>query len=162
MDKKRMNKRVIFIVIGVIIVALLASGVWWLFNSGRLVYLNSQSTVACGTDVVNKYNAAMYYQVRNGSTVPNIDTKGVKDLVTNIETKANFKNDPTCQTIIFWSAVQDDNYKSALSAYNVLISLHNKRIFVDSNLRNDQPLFMYEDTLSGLTGSGSSSGTFGG
>jgi hypothetical protein len=165
MKKNNMRKRVLLVVIAVVL-AVLGGVVWWLFSSGHLVYSDtssSQSKVACGTDIVDKYNAAMYYQLRNGSTEPSIDEQGVKDLVKDIKSKASFETDPTCQTIIFWVAVRDDNYKSASSAYNEIMSLHKKRIFADSNLRSDQPLFTYEETLKGLTESGSSKdGVFGG
>lgn len=162
MEEKRIRNRVVSIVITVILLVLLSGGVWWLFGSGHLVYSNTNSnsssppTVACGTDVVDRYNAAMDYQLRNGSTETSIDEQGIKDLLAEIKAKPNFETDPTCQTIIFWSAVSDDNYKSASSAYNGLMSLHEKRIFADSNLRSDQPLFTYEETLNSLTGSGSS------
>ncbi|MCX6728893.1 MAG: hypothetical protein NTV39_03985 [Candidatus Saccharibacteria bacterium] len=158
MDKKRTRNREVLIVIVVIILVFLSVGIWWLFSSGHLTYSSSGSlsTVACGTDVVDKFNkeADKYYQLSSGSAGLVINKQPIKDLVADIKTKANFETDPTCQAIIFWAAVQDDNYKSANGAYNKLIDLHNKRIFADSNLQGSQPLSAYKDTMKSLTGSG--------
>jgi hypothetical protein len=140
--------------------------------SGRLAVVVKQPNQAvllrstvCDTNIVDKFNSdsSKYYQLSGGSSNLVINKQPIKDLVADIKSKSNFENDPTCQAIIFWAAVQDDNYKSAKSAYDQLTSLHNRRIFADSNLRGAQPLFTYKDTLKGLTGSGSSNnGTFGG
>ncbi len=172
MDKKRKRNRLIPIVLALIILAILTSGTWWLFSSGHLVYhgsisqpnnLSSNQTVVCDAYVVAKYNDAMDYKERNGSTEPSIDIQAIKNLVADIKAKTNFKSDPTCQAIIFWSAVMNDNYKAASIAYNELLGLHKKHIFADSNLLNDQPLFTYKEALDGLTGSGAyKSGSFGG
>jgi len=160
-----MAKRLVFTGIAVVVLAFLAGGVWWLFSSGHLVYsaLGQSSTVVCDADIVNTYNAAMYYEPRNGATESSIDKQGVSDLVTEIRSKPNFDNDPTCQTIIFWSAVLDDNYSTALTAYDSIMNLYEKRVFADSNLRSDQALFTYEQVMNSLTGSGiTEDGPFGG
>jgi hypothetical protein len=130
--------------------------IWWLFDSGRLVYSASGQRYlsVCDKGIVDRYNDAMYYKVRTGSIDPSIDEAGVKGLVAEIQTKKDFENDPTCQSIIFWSAVQENNYSSANTSYNILMDLHDKHIFADSNLRSSQPLFMYGETLKGLSGSG--------
>lgn len=158
MDKVKKHKSKILIITAVLLLMLLTGGMFWLFNSGHLQYSKSgsQPTVVCDADFVDRYNEAMYYTIRKGSTEPSLDDQGIKDLVTDIKNMANYKTDPTCQTIIFWVAVQSDDYKTASSAYNVLITLHKQRIFSDSNLRDGQPLFMYKEVLKGLTGSGSS------
>lgn len=160
-----MIKRLVFVGIVVAILALLSGGVWWLFSSGHLIYSASgqSSAAVCNADIVNTYNAAMYYQPRNDATESSIDQQGVKDLVSEIRTKSNFDGDPTCQTIIFWSAVLDDNYSEARTAYDAIMNLYEKRVFADSNLRSDQALFTYEQVMNGLTGSGIiEDGTFGG
>jgi len=156
MNKKRVGKRILVIIIVMVVLLSVGGGIWWLFNSGLFVNSNQVSTSkeVCGPDVVNRYNAAMYYQPRNGSSESSIDEQGVKDLAADIKSKKNFEIDPTCQTIIFWSAVRVDNYNEAHKAYDALINLYKKRFFVDSNLRSNQPLFTYEKTLNGLTGSG--------
>lgn len=152
MDKK--NK--ILAIISISFLTLLIIGVCWMFVSGHLQYSKSglQPKSVCGASIVDKYNEAMYYKIRQGSSEPSMDKQGVKDLATQIKQMTNYKNDPTCQTIIFWTAVMSDDYKTAKAAYDELDSLHEKRAFPDSNLRDDQPLFMYEEVLKGLTGSG--------
>jgi len=165
MVKKSISKRSLFIIITATVLLLFVGCVGWLFYIGRLAYFNSgqHSIVVCGTDIVDRFNVVTNYEHRNDPIVPSIDEQGMKDLVSEINAKKNFNIDPTCQMIILWSAVYEDNYNIARGAYDSLINLHKDRIFADSNLRINQPLSAYEEALKGLTGSGfSSDGSFGG
>lgn len=154
-----MRKKILVSSIAVIVVALIGAGVWWLFSTGRLVYVDSNtkarvSSSVCDSTIVDRYNAAMYYEVRNNSTTPSIDEDGIKALVADIKGKSGYETDPTCQVIIFWAAVRGDDYKAARSAYDSIKTLHDKGSFADSNIRSNEPLFTYEGYVNGLTGSG--------
>lgn len=152
-----MRKKIGSIVTWMIILIILGTGVWWLFNTGRLAYVNpgsQSSSVVCDTDIVDKYNAAMYFEPRNGSNKLSIDEEGIKSLAIEIKNKTDFRTDPTCQTILFWIAVHDDDYQSANKAYEEIKTLHSKHIFADSNIRSQEPLFTYEGYVNSLSGSG--------
>lgn len=155
-----MHKRMVTVSISiVIIVALLGVGIWWLFNTGRLVYVANPSTtstaVVCDSSIVDKYNTAMYYEERNGSTQPTIDEAGVRNLVSEIKGKKGYDTDATCQSILFWVAIYNKDASAARTAYDAVKSLHDKRIFADSNLRSNEALFTYEGYVSGLASAGS-------
>jgi len=96
----------------------------------------------------------MYYRLRDGSSMPSLDMAGLQKLVSEIKTKANYAKDPTCQTILFWVAVQNDNYNEANTAYKALKTLHDEGKYVDSNLRSSDPFFTYKQYLDNLSGSG--------
>lgn len=154
-----MRKKILLSSIAVIGGALIGAGVWWLFNTGRLVYVanpGASHTIAavCDDSVVDKYNTAMYYQVRSGSTTPSIDSEGVKTLAKEIKAKAGYETDATCQVLLFWIDVRNDDYKAARSAYVVIKDLHDKGIYPNSNIRTNDPLFTYEGYVNGLSGSG--------
>lgn len=156
-----MNKKRILTILAIITSALLGVGVWWLFATDRLTYTSnpgpqSTSSVVCGADVLDTYNAAMFYALRDGSNDLTIDEKAVESLAVEIKSKEGYKNDPTCQTILFWTAVQNDNYPAAKDAYESIKTLHDQGIFTDSNIRSNQPLFTYESYLLQLSGSGAS------
>lgn len=156
-----MNKKRILTILAIITSALLGVGVWWLFDTDRLTYASdpgsqSTSSVVCGADVLDTYNAAMFYALREGSSDLTIDEKSLNNLVVEIKSKTGYKNDPTCQTILFWTAVQNDDYPAAKDAYESIKTLHDQGIFADSNIRSNQPLFTYGNYLLQLSGSGAS------
>jgi hypothetical protein len=141
--------------LAIVLAGFVIAGVWWLFSSGRLVYASPKSSaVVCRSDVVTKYNAVMFFRTRDGSSTPSLDEVGLKKLEADIKTKARYATDPTCQTILFWTAVHNDNYKAANEAYKAVKSLHEKGNFADSNLRSNEPLFTYETYMNSLSGSG--------
>ena len=157
-----MSKKLV-IIGAVAVVALLSVGVGWLFSSGRLVYVSPGSQVAissavCGSDVVDTYNAAAYYVKRGNSETPTMDEDGLKKLATDIKAKNNYADDATCQTILFWLAVHNKDAQAADTAYQAVNKLHTKRIFADSNIRSNEPIFMYENYVTGLKPSDSSEG----
>lgn len=156
-----MSKKRVLTILAIITSVLFGVGVWWLFNTDRLTFTinpgsQSTSSVACGADIVDTYNAAMFYAVRNGSNDLTIDENAVKNLAVEIKSKVGYKNDPTCQTILFWTAVHNDDYQGAKDAYASIKTLHDQGTFTDSNIRSNQPLFTYESYLLQLSGSGTS------
>lgn len=155
-----MSKKLVIISASVaVLIIALGAVVWWLFASGRLVYISSGSSqksygVVCDSDVVAKYNDAVYYKIRDNPTQGSIDNAGLDNLVKDIKSTSGYEKDPTCQDILFLYAVKNDDFKSANSAYESIKALHSERAFYDPNIRSSEPLFMYEDIIKGLTGSG--------
>lgn len=127
-----------------------------LLVSGRLVWTGGGAgTVAarpvCDSDIVNKYNDAMYMTLRDGAEEPSINEAGVKQVEEGIKKAEGYKDDATCQTLLFWIAVYDGDYESAKSAYSKIKSLHDKGVFADSNIRGNQALFSYEPLLNSMS-----------
>jgi len=147
-------------IIGTGIIAAFLAVVWWLFASGRLVYIDLSSiqksySVACDSSMVDRYNNAIEYRIRDKATLT-MDEAGLSSIKSDILAKSDYDKDPTCQTMIFWTAVHDDDYVKAISAYNSLKDMHEKRVFADSNIRGNQPLLMYSLFYKDLTGSNNS------
>lgn len=150
----QINKVIPIVAIGVavVVIGLTVFGL----VSGRLVVVSQSSQVVvapnvCDTAVVNTYNDAMFYTTRNGSLTASLDQDGLKKLETEVKAKAGSADDPTCQVILFNIAVINSNYDAAKKAYDIVKELHDKRIFADSNLRGNQPLFVYDDTIKSLS-----------
>lgn len=141
------------LVVGISVVgALLLAGVVFLVVSGRLVLTDpnvqrSVSKIVCDSSVVTTYNAAMLLDIRDGSTEYTFDEAGLKSLQTSIRGKDGYEDDPTCQTMLFWMAIKDEDYAAGKTAYEGVKRLYDQRIFADSNIRTDQPLFSYEAAL---------------
>jgi len=148
-----MRKKTIAVGGGILIVALLGAGVWWLFDTGRLVYSAEGSTqaagakVVCDSAVVDRYNKAMFYMVREENTEPRIDDEAVNALEKEILADKGYKDDATCQAILFGTAIYHKEMNKARTAADAVKALHNKRVFADSNLRGNPPLFMYDSYL---------------
>ena len=119
----------------------------WLFASERLVFANPNAGVGavapkpvCDTNLVAKYNDAMFFIGREGS-----------DVKKDITSKSNYKADPTCQTLLFWIAVHESNYEAAKTAYEAVKELHDRHHFADSNIRANAALFTYEGVIEALS-----------
>jgi hypothetical protein len=146
-----MSKKYTLATIGVLIVA---GGIVWLFVSGHLVWSDgkaSKTASVCGADIVNKYNDAMYMIGRNGSTEPSIDEAGVKDVQSEVKRKAKYEEDATCQTLLFWIAIQNNDYPAAKTAATAVKELHDKGQFADNNIRGNDPILTYDTVLYGIS-----------
>lgn len=147
MKLKLINLFAVLIVVGVIV---------GLFATGKLVWANSSgnnaTNTACGTDIVNKYNDAMNYIGRNGSDAsnPSIDTAGVAAVKKQVMATSGYKNDATCQTLLFWIAINDRDYPTAKSSYATVNQLHDKGVFADNNIRSNNALLSYQSLLDGI------------
>lgn len=153
-----MSKKTIAIVVAASVVVLLGVVVWWLFNTGRLVYVASGTkapagVVVCGTDMVTKYNNATELIKRQGSDTASIDKDALSSLATDIRNKQAYKDDPTCQTILFWVAFRNEDKDAAEASMKTLEELHEKRQFADSNLRNSDAFANRKTYLNVLSGS---------
>jgi len=152
-------KKVLPIVLIIIIVAIAGVAVW-LFASGRLVWADAASPathnvaiekVVCGDEQVNAYNSAMYFKVRAEGQEPSIDEQGLKDLASSIRAANGYKEDPTCQNILFSIAVYQKDRTAGQEALDALNALHDRRLYADSNLSSAQPLYTYKLQLDSAT-----------
>lgn len=143
------NNRLTIIATGLIVVV----AVIGLFGTGRLVWVSSGGHVAasavCGTDIVSKYNTATNFIGRNGNdgSNPSIDTAGVAAVKKEITAKSGYKNDATCQAILFWIAINDNDYPAAKTAESIVKQLHDKGMSADSNIRGNTALSTYDGML---------------
>lgn len=153
-------KKTITVIITVIILLGLAGAVVWLFMSGKLVWVgndnkqivSSTSAIICNDETVTKYNSAMTMMVRgNDSAEYTIDEKGVDALNADIKTRSGYENDPTCQTILFWTAVYHQQYDPAKTANDKIQELHAKHIYADSNIQGNAPVSTYEGVLKSIS-----------
>ena len=154
---------VVSIVVGLSIVVVT---VVTLFAIGKLVWVgqSSQPTVSrivCGDDTVATFNDAMYFVGRNGSSTYSIDEDGVKKLKADILASPGYDADPTCQTLLYLTAIYFDDYEAAKTAYLAVDRLHKKNLYADNNIRGNQPLFMYEDSMYALSPEGKKPGGVG-
>jgi len=147
-----MNKK--YIVISIVVIAAIASTAW-LFISGRLVWsnggANNSVSAVCGASVVNTYNDAMYVIGRKGSREPSIDEAGVKSVQSAVKSRAGYRNDATCQTLLFWIAIHDGDYQAAKDAETIVKRLHDKGQFADSNIRGNDAILTYDTVLYGIS-----------
>jgi len=150
---KKSNKLwVIALGIVILIVATVTTGILF----GRLVIVIKQpsqkialSTTVCDAGIVSRYNEAMYFQFRDGET-ESIDEVGISNLEKEIRAKNNSDKDPTCQTILFFAAVYFKDAEKAQAALDIINNLHSQDVFANSNLRNSQSLFTFQNKVDDL------------
>lgn len=158
-----MRKKLIAVGVAVVIIAALAGATLWLFVSGKVVFVDSDAevtdsyTAVCDTDIVDRYNEAMIFTERDDSGELSLDEAALRTLQNEISRTAETDNDPTCQTILFWIAVSNENYENAKTAYEKVKALHEKRLFADSNLIGNQALSAYEGVVYTLSPEGQES-----
>jgi hypothetical protein len=134
------SKKVVIIIIAVIVMVL-GGVVAWLFASGRLVWVNpgaeqiTLSKIVCGDDLVETYNEALVPLRRDGAEVSSIDTEALKKLQTEVRGRDGYAGDPTCQTMLFWISVNQEDYEAAVDANDALKRLYGNGIYANSDLR---------------------------
>lgn len=155
------SKIVVAVLAAIIVVG--AGTVAGLFMTGRLAWSNPNTnvvdayTAVCDTEIVDTYNDVMIYKEREGTEGISLDEAGVKSLEQQVRGLADNQNDPTCQSMLFWIAVYNEDYEKAKTAYENVKRLHEKRLFADSNLTGNQALSTYEGAVYTLSPEGQSS-----
>jgi len=153
--KKRQSHAatVVAIIVSLILVCLIGVGVWGL-ATGKLVLatnvLDKSSKgyqIVCGDDLVNKFNKAVYVDVTKGSKVSGIDTSALKSLEAQIKQLKGYKDDPTCQTLIFWSDIDNYNYDGAKAAYQAVKQQHAEGKYPNNDIYNNQAVSTYDIVL---------------
>ena len=152
-----MLKKILLIGTPLVVFIILGFGVWWLFDTDRLEYVanpksQSETLVACSTKMVDTYNSAVATEIRDGASEPFIDTEAMGSLAKQIRSTDSYESDATCQTLLFWIAFYDNDYKNAVSAHTAIKDLHDKGVFADSNITSTAPLYSYEKYLYSLSG----------
>lgn len=149
-----MNKKRVVQIIFIVIILLAVGAVVWLFASGQLVWAKDKQVVAteseiiCGDETVTTYNTAMTMMVRgDDQTDYSIDKEGVEKLVGEIKGRSGYENDPTCQTILFWTAINNLEYEAAKAANAKIQELHDKHIYANSDIQGNGPVSTYEAAL---------------
>jgi hypothetical protein len=168
--RRRAGKESIAIIVLAVIILLLIGFGSWLLVSGKASVAwsgSSHSQTAadqagngvrddkplrvCNGTTVGVYNNAMYATPKSVPGPSSIDKKGLDKLAAKIKKRDGYKNDPTCQTILFWTAFENNDYKAIKPAYNALVRLHKNNKFPDNNLRNSGSLFQYKGIVKSLS-----------
>ena len=142
----------------------------WLFVSGRVAFVVNQdgpvetlkrpAVQVCGDTVVDEYNTAYDTIVHNIVTEQLADgniSAGGPDYATiialagDIKRKNSWAQDPTCQTLVFWAAVFEQDYEAAKSAHQAVRELHDKGFFADNDIRDNTPLNTWEGQVWALS-----------
>lgn len=149
----------IAITVSIIIALLLGFGVWWLFDSGRLIYSNdparaggSEVALVCNDEIVTSYSEAATFTARDDDEDPSIDMDTLNALVVDIKKREGYKDDPSCQSILFQVAVLNDDYDEAKLAHEALVSLHEKGRYPNNNILGNGTLSQHQNYLYSLTG----------
>ena len=149
-------KIITWVGLGLFIITIATGG--YLYATNKLTFaFGSASTVSsvavCGDAIITNYNAAMFYRVRSPEAKPTLDEAGLNNLEKEIPTKAGYAQDPTCQTILFWIAINHRDANKAQLALTALESLHSEGKYVNSNLNNSVPLSKYKISIDYLSAS---------
>lgn len=115
---------IILIIFGII--------VSFLFLSGRLAYnIDGVYGTVCTEPIISSFNTEI--QGKDGSHTP--DISALNTLEATIKSRDNYSQDPTCQTILFTIALQNNNTASAKVAYDQIILLHSQHKYSDPTLQ---------------------------
>ena len=142
-------------IIGIVVAVVAVGAVAWAMLSGALSvswngfgskYANVASV--CGGDLIDTYNKASNYEERNGENEPpTVDIEGLKGIASQIKGVNGYENDPTCQAMLFWIAVESKEAGPAEQALAKIKELHDLNAFPDNNLRTTVALFNYDAAL---------------
>lgn len=154
--KKKWGKKRKIMVIVLAAVALLVIAAGILIYAGRLAVIIKEphqkallSVPVCGDDIVEKYNDASLSEPKISGEYA-MDKEALSNLVTEIQDKAYYQQDPTCQTILYWVALFDSDTNGIKNAYNEVRNLYNKGLYANSNIRTTQSLSTMEQTVSDM------------
>ncbi len=143
------------VLLSIVVTLPLLGLVVWLFVSGRLAIVLRDSSgrypaaaQVCDVDVVTTYNSVTNYELRDGTEDRAvIDSKGLRDLADKIKQRSGYESDPTCQTMLFWSAIESKHPEDARRAAAIVKELSDQGIYPSNNLRANAPLFTYDSTI---------------
>lgn len=155
-----MAKKII-IAVSVIIALLLGVGVWWMFDTGRLVYSQDGDTApssasVCGLEMVESYNNSFVFDYNEDRLT--VDQGNLDRISDEIKSSEGYESDPTCQTILFWHAVRADDHEAATKAHESILDLHSKGQFANSDIRDAYAVSSLKMHVDSLTGSGADFG----
>lgn len=131
---------------------LVIGGIVWSLVSGYVTIsfgeVNRQSvserTTVCGTDIVNRYNEITWLPISDDPAASRIDEEALGNISKDIIAAKDYEQDPTCQTILFWIAIDQGNHVDAQKAYTAVKGLHENNVFASNNIRGNAPLYDWE------------------
>ena len=97
-------------------------------------------TVVCDQEIIKRLN-----DIRSSDSDNDTIRERVDQLADEIAAKPHVDEDPTCQQIIFWSALGRDDLETAKAVVNNTQNAYDKGIFVDGNMSNITPLDTMKD-----------------
>ena len=126
--------------VGVLVIGAIIT---WLFVSGRVTLVINQSdetvkgpvVLVCGDETIKAFNEASTGYPTDDPMTSAIDTAALVKVADDVKKKSNYKQDPTCQTILFWTAVQERKYEEAKAAKAAVDALQKDGHFANNNLR---------------------------
>lgn len=126
--------------VGVLVIGAIIT---WLFVSGRVTLVINQSdetvkgpvVLVCGDETIKAFNEASTGYPTDDPMTSAIDTAALVKVADAVKKKSNYKQDPTCQTILFWTAVQERKYEEAKEAKAAVDALQKDGHFANNNLR---------------------------
>jgi hypothetical protein len=154
--KKKSNKflRILPWVGWALLVVVIAVGVYFYSAKKPITILapsgTSVTVIVCDDAIVGTYNAASKLQPRGTNTDLTADVVGLNQLDTAIRSKSGFDQDPTCQTILFWNAIMNNDSGKAGIALTAIENLHDSHHFADSNLENTTSISVMKDSLTAM------------
>lgn len=130
--------------VGVLVIGAIIA---WLFVSGRVTLVVNQpddeevkivkgpAVLVCGDETIKAFNEASTGYPTDDPMTSAIDTAALVKVADDVKKKSNYKQDPTCQTILFWTAVQERKYEEAKEAKAAVDALQKDGHFANNNLR---------------------------
>ncbi len=139
-----MKKLYLGSVVGVVVVALVVGG---LFVLG-FVYAGVKSpkqNVTVSHRVCNSEIIEQYLKI-NGES-PQQDRQSLIDLSKRIKAIDHNEADPTCQTILFFTAFRSEDYQGMRKPMEFVQTMHDKGIYADSDLQSGYSIKMMNSLL---------------
>lgn len=147
-----MTKRAVFTTSSIVAVLIVVGLITWLFLSGQVALVINKpnddetkvvkGTVAlvCGETTVNAFNEATTGYPTADPMTSAIKVDVLAEVAENVKKKANYQQDPTCQTILFWTAAHERKFEEAKDAKKATDALYADGHFANSKLRVTAPL----------------------
>lgn len=82
----------------------------------------------CDTEIINQYTNL-------GPVTPDQERTKLNELTSRIKGLAHNEQDPTCQTILFFTAFRTEDYQSMSRPMELVKQMHDNGIYADSNLQ---------------------------
>lgn len=149
------RKKVSWIVIGLILVAAVGGAIYWLFATGRLVYVSNGSNAAganktvCDAAIVKEYNATAGVDEED---VYRVDAEQRKSITDKIKSTQGFEGDPTCRAILYSYAIFKEDKSAAREQYDALVTLHKESKYANPELNETASLRYYQIQVDSLGG----------
>lgn len=126
--------------VGVLVIGAIIT---WLFVSGRVTLVINQPdetvkgpvVLVCRDETIKAFNEASTGYPTDDPMTSAIDTAALVKVADDVKKKSNYKQDPTCQTILFWTAIQERKYEEAKAAKAAVDVLQKDGHFANNNLR---------------------------